>query len=146
MIRSETEYRTAIERLDQDRDVAVQQREALGKAGLSPDADHAMQPLLSFIAQLQEEVAWYERAKRNELPEISRLTHIGRVLIALRIAKNLSQRDLAELLKVSESTVSRDENNEYHGVTVERAQRIIDAMNAQVSMRVQNQDRELVPA
>ena len=46
---------------------------------------------------------------------------IGRLLIALWIAKGLTQRELAERLEVSETQVSRDERNEYHGVTRAKA-------------------------
>jgi len=33
-----------------------------------------MAPLLSFQAQLAEEVDWYERVRRREFPVITRLT------------------------------------------------------------------------
>ncbi len=92
---------------------------------------------LSFQVQLAEEVDWYERVRRRDLPIISRLTQIGELLIALRIANGLTQQELAERLGVSESIVSRDERNEYHGVTVERAQRILDALNETVIARVE---------
>ena len=36
----------------------------------------------------------------------------------------MSQRDLAAKLEVHESEVSRDERNEYHGITVDRAIKI----------------------
>jgi transcriptional regulator with XRE-family HTH domain len=61
------------------------------------------------------------------VPLITRLTEIGRLLITLRIAQGLTQRELAARLDISESLVSRDERNEYHGLTVERAQWIPDA-------------------
>jgi len=137
MIRSETEYQEALRRLKQDQQVAVQQRDALVKAGLSAEEiDRAMQPLLSFHAQLVEEVEWYEHVRRRSFPEINSLTQIGRLLIALRIANGISQQELAKRLAVSESIVSRDERNEYHGITIERAQRILDALGALVVVKV----------
>jgi DNA-directed RNA polymerase specialized sigma subunit len=142
MIRNEAEYQEAQRRLAQDRAVAVRQREALVAAGLSPeDVELAMEPLLSFQAQLDEEVAWYEGVRRRNFPVISRLTDIGRLLIALRIANGLSQREMAERLGVSEAVVSRDERNEYHGITVERAQRIIDALREGFTLRVDEPTR-----
>jgi transcriptional regulator with XRE-family HTH domain len=86
---------------------------------------------------LEEEVAWYEDVRRRKFPAIRRLTQIGRLLIALRIANGLAQRELAERLGVSEAVVSRDERNEYHGITVERAQRILDALGASVMTQVE---------
>jgi hypothetical protein len=37
---------------------------------------------------------------------------------------------------VSEAQVSRDERNEYHGVTVDRAQRILEALGETVTARI----------
>ena len=56
--------------------------------------------------------------------------------MALRIAKGLTQRELAEHLGVHQSQVSRDERNEYHGITLERARRILHAMNVDVQTAV----------
>lgn len=138
MIRNESEYQEALRRLIQDRSVAGRQREALVAAGLClEDVERAMQPLLSFQAQLAEEISWYEDVRRRNFPVVRRLTDLGRLLIALRIANGLTQRDLAERLGVNESVVSRDERNEYHGITVDRAQRILDALGAIVTARVE---------
>jgi ribosome-binding protein aMBF1 (putative translation factor) len=146
MIRSESEYHEALRRVEHDREIARQQQEALGAAGLSPEElDHAMQPLRSFQAQLQEEVAWYESVRRGTLPPIRRLTDLGRLLTALRIAQGLTQRQLAEQLNVAESVVSRDERNEYHGITIERAQRILDALGVSTVTQVDEQSLARAP-
>src|SRR5207302_4496435 len=138
MIRNESDYQEALRRLTQDREVAARQRAALEAEGLTlEEVERAMAPLLSFQAQLAEEADWYERVRRREFPAITRLTQIGRLLIALRIAQGLTQRELAERLAVSESLVSRDERNEYHGITVERAQRVLDALNETLATRVE---------
>lgn len=137
MIRNEAEYQEALRRLEQDRQVAAKQREALFGAGLTEEeVERGMEPLLSFQAQLAEEVEWYENVRRRNFPVIRRLTDVGRLLIALRIANGISQRELADRLGVSESAVSRDERNEYHGITVERAQRILDALRQGIVVQV----------
>jgi DNA-binding Xre family transcriptional regulator len=87
-----------------------------------------MDPLISFHLQFEEEIESYERIKRGDPGELSNLHGLGRMLVALRIALGLTQRELAERLGVHESQVSRDERNEYHGVTVERVSRILDAL------------------
>jgi len=56
--------------------------------------------------------------------------------ITLRITHRLTHRELPERLAVRESLVSRDERNEYHGITVERAQRIPDALNETLTAHV----------
>ena len=139
MIRSEKEYREAVERLRQDGEIIALQKEKLEGLGLSQEeVRRALEPMLSFRAQLEEEVEWYERVRRRDFGIIRDLSAVGTLLIALRIANGLSQRELAEKLGVSEAQVSRDERNEYHGVTVDRAQRVLDAMNETLTSRVED--------
>ncbi|MDZ7772199.1 MAG: helix-turn-helix transcriptional regulator [Balneolaceae bacterium] len=66
------------------------------------------------------------------------LPSIGRWLIGLRIAKGWTQEELANRLGVSQAQVSRDENNEYHGISVEKAQKILDVFNARFSMEIED--------
>jgi DNA-directed RNA polymerase specialized sigma subunit len=110
--------------------------------GLSErDIDGAMEPAVSFHQQLQEEVEWYERVKNGDFQPIEYIDEIGHLLIGLRIFMGLNQKELAERLDVSEAQVSRDEKNEYHGITIERAQKIFEALNAGVEIRVKRPDR-----
>jgi DNA-directed RNA polymerase specialized sigma subunit len=139
VIRSEKEYREAVERLRKDEEILALQKEKLEELGLSEEeVRRAMEPMLSFRAQLEEEVEWYERVRRRDFGMIRDLSEVGTLLIALRIANGLSQRELAAKLGVSEAQVSRDERNEYHGITVDRAQRVLDAMNETLTSRVED--------
>jgi DNA-directed RNA polymerase specialized sigma subunit len=139
MIRSEKEYREAVERLRQDEEVLALQKEKLEGLGLSQEeVRRALEPMLSFRAQLEEEVEWYERVRRRDFGIIRDLSAVGTLLIALRLANGLSQRELADKLGVSEAQVSRDERNEHHGITVDRAQRVLDAMNETLTFRVED--------
>jgi transcriptional regulator with XRE-family HTH domain len=139
MIRTDSEYQEAIRRSKRDVEIAEMQRVKLMEMGLSgAEIETAMEPLLSFQEQLLEEIAWYENARQRHFAPAKRLTEIGRLLIALRLANGLTQRQLAERLGVNESAVSRDEKNEYHGVTFERAQRILDALQESVTLEVRD--------
>lgn len=129
MIRNEHEYQEAVRRLGEERERLAEHRERLEEMGLGAgEVKRALDPLRSFHEQLVEEVESYERLKRGEIGGIRNLHGLGRVLVALRIALGLTQRELAERLGVHESQISRDERNEYHGVTVERASKILDAL------------------
>jgi hypothetical protein len=56
-------------------------------------------------------------------------------------------RTVAERLGVNEAQVSKDESNEYHGISVERAQRVIDALEGSVTVAVSpEQPDEPTPA
>jgi DNA-directed RNA polymerase specialized sigma subunit len=133
MIRNESEYQEAARRQREKRDRLEQHRARLAESGLSSEeVERALAPLRSFHLQLDEETQSYERLRRGEVDELVNLHGLGRTLIALRIALGLTQRELAERLGIHESQVSRDERNEYHGITVERATRVLDALGVQL--------------
>jgi len=137
MIRTEAEYREALARLDAERQRLRDQDKQLRAEGVSPAArKRLLDPQRSFSDQLAEEVDSYERLKRGDVGELENLHGLGRLLIALRIARGMTQRDLAEKLAVHETQVSRDERNEYHGITVDRASRIMDVLKAEVRTSV----------
>ena len=94
-------------------------------------------PMESFHLQLKEEVESYERLKRGEFEELDNLRGLGHLLIAVRIAQGISQRELAKRLEVHESQVSRDERNEYFGITLERAMKIVDALKVHLRTKVE---------
>lgn len=142
MIRNEREYQAMLERLEQDRIFIKQQEKALRELGLSQEEiDRALEPSLCFHEQLKEEVEFYERIRRGDFGALVSLEHLGRLLIGLRIYRGISQKELAKRLNVSEAQVSRDERNEYHGITLERAQRILRALN--FSLRSEVVDNEV---
>lgn len=139
MIRNETEYREAAARLKEERERLQAHRCALREAGLSDEEiKRVCDPMESFHLQLKEEVESYERLSRGEFGEFQNLRGIGQLLVGLRIAQGLSQRELAARLGVHESQVSRDERNEYYNITLERASRILDALNVDLRTTVED--------
>ncbi|HTV91328.1 MAG TPA: helix-turn-helix transcriptional regulator [Verrucomicrobiae bacterium] len=149
MIKTDSAYNAAVKRLKDDREHMDTKRQELLSEGLDEDqVNRVLEPELSFHLQLQEEVEWYESVRRGDLQTATSLQELGRLLIALRIAAGLSQRELAEMLDVHESQVSRDERNEYYGITAERAQCIIEALKGQIEIYIRPNvhDRELQPA
>lgn len=137
MIHNEREYAEAVERIAQEKQRLADQKAELKAMGLgAAEIKRALDPMVSFHQQLEEEVRSYERLKRGEFDEVSNLRGLGPLLVSLRIARGLTQRQLAEKLGVHESQVSRDERNEYHSITVERAARILEALGAEVRSHV----------
>ena len=139
MIRTEQEYQLTTQKLaEQDARIRQQMDElkALGidKAGIK----RVLDPLRSFSDKMREEIEAYDRLKRGEFPEVENLAGMGELLIALRIAKGITQRELAQRMGVNESQVSRDERNEYHGMTLDRAQRILEALEVQMTTTVKS--------
>lgn len=138
MIRNETEYQEASTRLADERNRLADHRARLKEAGLSEEEiKRVIDPMESFHLQLKEEVESYERLKRGEFEELENLRGLGQLLISIRIAQGISQRELAKRLNVHESQVSRDERNEYFGVTLERTVKILDALNVRLHTTVE---------
>lgn len=137
MIRTESEYREAVERIRAEKQRIAEQHDRLMDEGLSPDqVKRVMDPLLSFHEQLVEEVAAYERMRRGDFADLDNLHGIGQMLIGLRIFLGLSQRDLAARLGVHESQISRDERNEYRSLSIEKANAILEAMRVHLKTSV----------
>lgn len=131
MIRNEAEYQEAVERLKDEAQRLRQQEKQLKDLDLAKEEiKRVLDPVRSFHEQLKEEVQSYERLKRGEFDEVRNFEGMGRLFVALRISQGMTQRELAERLGVHESQVSRDERNEYHGITLERAGRLLDALGA----------------
>jgi len=149
VIKTESEYQECLKRLEDDRRTMQAQREKLEELSLPADQiELVMAPLLSFNCQLKEEVEWYERVKRRDFGVFTQLTEIGPLLVALRIANGISQAELAKRLAVDVSQISRDERNEYHGISIERAERVVAALGEelQISVRQKKQHNDLMAA
>ena len=137
MIRNEAEYREAVERLAAEQNRLAEHRTRLKATGLSEEEiKRVTDPMESFHLQFSEEVQSYERLKRREFDELENFRGLGHLLISLRISQGLSQRELAKRIGVHESQVSRDERNEYFGITLERAVKVLDALNVRLRTKV----------
>ncbi len=142
MIRSAAEYEEAVRRVKEDRKFVRAERARLMALGLKPiEVTRALAPMKSFQSQLAHEVRSYERLRRGEFEELSNFSGLGRTLIALRVYVGMSQRELAQKLGVHESQVSRDERNEYNGVTVERASGVLEALGVELRTLVERVPR-----
>ncbi|MCB0342652.1 MAG: helix-turn-helix transcriptional regulator [Pseudobdellovibrionaceae bacterium] len=138
MIKTDKEYSEAKERLEKEFQTIEGQKAKMKEAGMTKSqVKLATDPLLSFAFQLKEEVEEYEKLKRGDFAPIENLTGLGRSLVALRIFKGLKQKDLADRLGVSEAQVSRDERNEYHGASIERLQKVVEALNIKLTTEIE---------
>lgn len=84
----------------------------------------------SMIKQLEDEVREYDQLKSGEftLPPIQRLDQIAPSIVRMRIAKGVSQTELARRLGVSKQVISRYEESDYQTVAVATLQDILDAL------------------
>lgn len=123
--------------LEHEEHTLAEQRRILDATGLNAEqVEAAMEPLLCFNVQLREEVETYEQIMAGNFSGLENFDSIGRLLIALRIRKKLSQRELAIRLGISESQVSRDEADEYHGATLKRLRDVLHALGIRLVNKV----------
>jgi ribosome-binding protein aMBF1 (putative translation factor) len=83
-----------------------------------------------MIRQLVNEIREYDEVKSGELalPNVDRLDQIAPFIAKIRIAKGISQTELARRLGVSKQVISRYEETEYQTVAIARLQEILDAI------------------
>jgi len=83
-----------------------------------------------MIRQLEDELREYDQLKSGELalPHVERLDQIAPFIAKIRIAKGVSQTELARRLGVSKQVISRYEESDYQTVAITRLQEILDAI------------------
>ena len=107
------------------------EREASGKRAVAIRGSYQ-----GMIRQLEGEVGEYDKLKSGKfrLPKLERLDRIAPFIVKLRIAKGVSQVELARRLGVSKQVISRYEENEYQGASIDRIQEMLDAMGVKASV------------
>ena len=83
-----------------------------------------------MIRQLEDELRAYDQLKSGKLklPHVERLDQVAPFITKIRIAKGVSQTELATRLGVSKQVVSRYEESDYQTVSVAKLQEILDAI------------------
>jgi len=137
MIRNEREYQTALKKIAEEQERMAKSITKLKKKGFTPAQIRELQsPIVSFSEQLKEEVHEYEKLMRGDIGTYNTFTNIGKMLIALRVSKRISQKELAKRLNVTEAQVSRDERNEYFGATTRKLDGVLIALEGHVEIKL----------
>ncbi len=89
-----------------------------------------------MIRQLEDELREYDQFTSGDLklPRIERLEEIAPFIVKLRIAKGISQTELAQRLGVSKQVISRNEENDYQTVGIALLQQILDAVGMKTAV------------
>jgi HTH-type transcriptional regulator/antitoxin HigA len=89
-----------------------------------------------MIRQLEDELREYDQLKTGELelPHIDRLDEIAPFIARIRIAKGVSQTELARRLGISKQVISRYEETDYQTVAIARLQEILDAIGIKTAV------------
>lgn len=104
-------------------------------AGLHPRAARAIRAgVQSQLDDLLAELAEYDALRNGQVVtlEADSIVGIGAALIKARIARQLTQKELAERLQLAEQQIQRYEATRYQGVAAERLQQVADALRLRV--------------
>ncbi len=98
----------------------------------------------SVIRQLEDELREYDQLKSGKvlLPRVQRLDQIAPFITKIRIAKGVSQTELARRLGVSKQVISRYEESAYQTVGIGRLQGILDAIGIKTRVSLSASKRE----
>jgi HTH-type transcriptional regulator / antitoxin HigA len=90
----------------------------------------------SMIRQLEDELREYDELKSGvlNLPQVERLGQIAPFIARIRIAKGVSQTELARRLGVSKQVISRYEESDYQTVAIARLEEILDAIGIKTAV------------
>ena len=88
----------------------------------------------SQLQDLRDEIDEYEKLKSGRVKSIvvHSIAGIALSLVKARIARNLTQKQLADRLGLPEQQIQRYESTQYKGVAVERLQEVADALEVRV--------------
>ncbi len=137
ILRSKEDLLRTREMIERGQNTLTAQRAAFAEMGATAEQiERGLGPMRCFVGDLEDQISVYEATLRGEIQPALAFVALGRQLIALRLACGLTQKELSLRLGVSEAQVSRDENNEYHNVSPAKAQRVLEALNGKVEIRV----------
>lgn len=121
---------------------AAKFRDALSQsaaAGVDPQMHKLMvDGARSQLEELEEQLAEYETLRAGKVRKFSvgSVAGIGLALVKARIARQLTQRALAERLNVHEQQIQRYEATHYAGASIERVQEVADVLKVRISEQV----------
>ena len=140
MIKNERQYRIT-------KAQAAQFSKTLASLGDRPREAGGVHPVIakaredamtSQLADLEKELREYESLKVGELPldELSVVADLPTALIKARIARGLSQKDLAQRLGLREQQIQRYEATDYASASLTRIKEVVGALGAATSETV----------
>jgi len=100
-----------------------------------PKVQKAMREgLQSQLQDLEAEIAEFEKLRDGKVVTlvVNSIVDIAIALIQARIARNWTQKQLAEKLNLPEQQIQRYESTRYKGVAIERLQEVADALSVRV--------------
>jgi len=137
MITNDRQYRISRAQLKKIRDAvrAFDIEETAKRVKSLVLAKAELRALISEVDNLEAQVKEYEDLKSGSVTKLkaTSLEQLSTILIKARIAKGLSQRQLANALGVKEQQIQRYESSDYACASLRRLVRVADALGLNIS-------------
>jgi len=133
MIANERQYRMTKAWIERFSDSAHHMAEA--SEGTDPLIRAAMvRQYDSQVDELHQEIEEYDALRTGQIThlDVDSLTALPDALIRARIAAGLTQKELATRLGLKEQQIQRYEATHYTGVSLDRAQAVVDALGVRI--------------
>ena len=134
MIKNERQYRITRAQADrflQTLDSLRRQQRPSGSKGMHPLIAKAQEDALrSQLADLEGELREYESLKAGEFQpdDLQKVAELPTALIKARIARGLSQKDLADRIGLKEQQIQRYEATDYASASLSRIKEVVSAL------------------
>lgn len=133
MIKNERQYKITRAKADELRVALAELEHAALAEGLAPDMrDLQADALGGTLSDLETELADYDSLHDATLIEATGIGEFPTALIRARIARGLTQRELADRIGLAEQAIQRYEAGDYAGVSFARLVEIADALEVTV--------------
>jgi DNA-binding XRE family transcriptional regulator len=133
MIKSDDAYKKAKKDLERAKKDLEDLKNMLLKDGFTPEQiSKAIGVPYMNMKQLENDIIEYEHYLSGNFDCDNFGENLGRFLIACRIWRRISQKELAKVLGVSPQQVSRDERNEYRGAAFEKLISVAKILNVHI--------------
>jgi HTH-type transcriptional regulator/antitoxin HigA len=101
-------------------------------------ADSMAAKVEQVMCAREDQIREYDALKRGELklPKLERLDQVPPLIARIRIARGVSQTELARRVGVSKQVISRYEEGDYQTAGLERLQEILDALGMKVRIEL----------
>jgi HTH-type transcriptional regulator/antitoxin HigA len=138
MITNEKQFRstrTLVDKLKESRDALAGDNSGLPPELLAIQRD----ALTSQIDELDGELQLYERLRGGQVTsfQADNLSELPDILIQARIARGMSQKDLADYLGMKEQQVQRYEAERYRSASLDRLVEVSDALGVRIHKRAE---------
>lgn len=93
-------------------------------------------PLRDHIAEVAQDIAWYEDSVRGELITAQKIQDVGSLITGLRIHRGFSIQQLAHRLQVDPEVLDRAERSGWVQIDVATMQRVVEMLGGEVSLSI----------